>query len=129
MSGQGGIAVLVSLAQVILAIISALHPSGVDGDVDDGGQSTLAGVGLWALGALGAFGCMIAHRRLMTNPNYSIIVGPVLARADQGRGMEGEDRMPAQKGLSRSVFRKNRMLEAAVAWVFVVTLVSGSVFA
>ncbi len=124
MSGQGGIAVLVSGTQIILAIISTVRPTGIDDGVEQGGQSTLASVGLWALCAAGAFGCMIAHRRLVSHPNYSIVLAPVFARRDHV-DMAGEGR-EAGMGVTKRVLRKNWMLESAVAWVFIVTLVGPS---
>ena len=124
MSGQGGIAVLVSVTQVILAVISALPSTGSDDGRIEGEQSTLAGVGLWALGALGAIAFMIAHRRLVVHQDYSIILAPIFARqqyADLDGGISKDGGMGT---MTRRIFRKNWMLEFAVAWVFVVTLVS-----
>lgn len=123
MSGQGGIAVLVSVTQVILAVISALNTTGTDGDME-GGQSTLAGVGLWALGAMGAFAFMIAHRRLVIHQDYAIILAPIFARQEHADVAGGDSKDNGLGTMTRRIFRKNWMLEFAVAWVFVVTLVS-----
>ena len=120
MSGQGGIAVLVSGAQVILAIVSALH-SGTPVESGSAAQSTLAGVGLWAIGSLGAVGCMIAHRHLLRHPDYSLVLAPVRARR-QALEQGSESIKTKEMSMTRHVFRKNIALEAAVAWVFVVTL-------
>jgi len=120
MSGQGGIAVLVSGVQIILAIILALKPADAEGS-----QSMLAGVGIWGLTALGAFGCILAHRRLIRHPNYSVTIAPILARLERS-GVEVDNKRDVGKGVSKRVFRKNWKLETAVALVFVVTLVSDS---
>lgn len=117
MSGQGGIAVLVSGSQVFLAVFSSL--GGRTGETS--GQSRLAGVGLWALGAIGTAGCMFAHRFLVRHPDYTRVIAPVLERLE-GRSLDAHGK---RKGLerSRNVFKKNWALELAVAYVFVVTLV------
>ena len=121
MSGQVGIAVLVSGAQMILAVISAIRSTSVGGDTE---QSTLAGVGLWALGSAGAFACMIAHQYLFRHPEYSIVLAPILSRAN----IDSDDEEQHVRGVTTRVFWQNIQLEAAVAWVFVVTLVSGKAF-
>lgn len=113
MSGQGGIAVLVSGAQVFLAIFSALGSGGAG---ETAGQSRMAGVGLWALGAVGAAGCMAAHRYLVRHPDYDRIMEPLFLRRDADERKNGSE-------VTKKVFRKNISLELAVAWVFVVTLV------
>lgn len=112
MSGQGGIAVLVSGAQVFLAIFSALGTGGGE----TAGQSRMAGVGLWALGAIGAGVCMAAHRFLVRHPEYEKVMEPLYIRQDGNERKNGSE-------ISRKVFKKNILLEIAVAWVFVVTLV------
>jgi equilibrative nucleoside transporter 1/2/3 len=126
MSGQGGIAVLVSFVQVFLAVFSALGTKSApeDGEsipVGTQAQSTLAGVGLWALGAIGTVACMSAHRYLAQHPDYLAVLAPIIHRSE-----ETETETSKRKGreiLSR-VFRKNARLEFSVGWVFVVTLVS-----
>ncbi|ORY25751.1 nucleoside transporter-domain-containing protein [Naematelia encephala] len=126
MSGQGGIAILVSLVQVGLAVISALHGA-ASGDEDySDSQSTLAGIGLWALGSAGAFGCMIAHRWLMRHPDYRIVLAPLTMRgAGLMTGEDGEEQALGKQhgeGATRRLLRKNAALNLAVAYVFVVTL-------
>ncbi|KAK4687129.1 hypothetical protein P7C73_g2984, partial [Tremellales sp. Uapishka_1] len=108
MSGQGGIAVLISSIQVVLAIIAS-------GKTEQ--QSVVAGVGLWAAATLGAFACLIAHRYLMTHPDYRIVLAPLEAR-ENGVGDDG-----TADNVARKVFWANIEVEAAVAWVFIVTLV------
>ena len=117
MSGQGGTGVLVSLTQVTLAVASALTTSG---DTGSANPSTLAGVGLWALCSIGAFGCMAAHRWLVKHPDYALALGPVLAR--QEHRMESSGILKVGENVTNSVFKKNIALEMAVAWDFVVTL-------
>ncbi|WWC69661.1 uncharacterized protein I206_103604 [Kwoniella pini CBS 10737] len=116
MSGQGGIAVLVSLVQLFLAIIAAGSKNGpVEGDNGETKASTLAGVGLWALGSAGTIGCLFAHRFLMRHSQYSLIT----SSSSSTRTSEDQEE---KKGLTRKVFKKNLVLMIAVAWVFVVTL-------
>ena len=119
MSGQGGIAVLVSLVQLVLAIISALGTNAVEDD-GPGSQSVIAAVGLWALASLAAMGCMMAHRYLRRHSDYAMAIAPVLARRE--RQTDGS-KVGGDSGMSMAIFRKNLSLEVAVAWVFVVTLV------
>lgn len=98
MSGQGGIAVLVSGVQVVLAFISALSQGGTTPE-KDGPQAVVSGLGLWALAAAGAVACLAAHQAIRV------------------------DAIPRESAPAMKVFRKNWILELAVAWVFVVTLV------
>ncbi|WWC61367.1 uncharacterized protein I303_103948 [Kwoniella dejecticola CBS 10117] len=114
MSGQGGIAVLVSSVQLLLAIIAAGSKHiPVEGDNGETKASTLAGVGLWTLGSVGTIACLIAHRFLMRHSQYSIITTS---------NMNSGDDQEEKKGLTKKVFKKNLLLMIAVAWVFVVTL-------
>jgi equilibrative nucleoside transporter 1/2/3 len=114
MSGQGGIAVLVSGAQVFLAMFSALGSRGGLGET--AGQSKMAGVGLWAIGALGSGVCLGAQRYLETHVDYERIIEPLYIRRDADERKGGME-------VIKTVFKKNLLLEIAVAWVFVVTLV------
>lgn len=123
MSGQGGIAVLVSSAQVILAIISALHSTSNNGEGIPSQQSNLAGVGLWALGAIGTLGCMVAHRRLMLHPDYHVVLEPITNRSIAA-GDRDTMKDPDSNGMTARILKKNVLLNMAVGWVFVVTLVS-----
>jgi equilibrative nucleoside transporter 1/2/3 len=125
MSGQGGIAVLVSFAQVILAVLGAMRRSAPQSGTNASVQSTLAGVGLWAISAVGAAGCIYAHTVLKAHVEYPNVLAPVIARGAEsaragGMGAPGGD---VKQGVTGRVFRKNKELEMAVAWVFVVTLV------
>lgn len=128
MSGQGGIAVLVSFVQVFLAVFSALGTKSTprDGDsipVGTQDQSTLAGVGLWALGAVGTLACMSAHRYLTQHPDYFTVLAPIIHRREEG---ESETTKRKDREVLFRVFKKNAKLEFSVAWVFIVTLVSSS---
>ncbi len=83
MSGQGGIAVLVSAAQLILALVAAFGPSApVEGLPDpsdgaaDGTSGVLAGVGLWALAAAGTSGCFYALRELRGHNEFANVMLP-----------------------------------------------------
>ncbi|KAL7422151.1 hypothetical protein Q5752_002795 [Cryptotrichosporon argae] len=111
MSGQGGIAVLVSLAQLAMALLTAARASG-SGSGDEA-PSSAVGAGLWALGAAGAAGCLYAHRYLVARPEYAHVVAPLAQRRVRDN---------ASKGESWSIARRNGAYELAVAWVFVVTL-------
>ena len=122
MSGQGGIAVLVSAVQVILAALSALRTS--DDDSESGDQSTAAGVGLWFVCTFCVLGCMLAHRHLMRHPEYTAALAPILHRQEEAV----DHGMISDKGLetTRRVFKKNLKVNVAVAWTFGATLVSHS---
>lgn len=115
LSGQGGIAVLISSVQVLLAIIGALGSKAV---VEDEAPSMLAGVGLWALGTVGAGLCWLAFRYLASHPAYERITAVKRVEGDQtALGQSGWDR-------TMRVMGKNKLLYLAVALDFAVTLVS-----
>ncbi|KAL0250237.1 hypothetical protein I308_102410 [Cryptococcus tetragattii IND107] len=118
MSGQGGIAVLVSGVQFVLAFVSAIAKSD-NGQGDEGEEaSKLAGVGLWAACSLGVVGCFMASRYLKRHPKYLDVVAPKFATSELN-GVEGNKR---ESGTTRKLFKKNWELNLAVAWVFVVTI-------
>lgn len=115
MSGQGGIAVLVSSVQVVLAVLDSSRTKAPE----DGASSTLAAFGLWALGAGFVVVCLMALRSLTENPAIHDVLAPLTVR--QGAND------PAKSGrITRIVAMKNIRLEMAVAFAFVVTLVSPS---
>ena len=133
MSGQGGIAVLVSGVQLALAIVTAMgaKSQGKAGDSDDGGgtgaepaadePSMAVGVCLWGLCALAAVGCLYASRFLQRHEQYAGVMRaktaslPPAGAYDIGVGASND-------GKTSRVFRKNAKVEFAVAWVFIVTL-------
>ena len=126
MSGQGGVAVIVSLAQLILAVIGSVNPisntpEGDGGDVMDGtgSQSSLASVGLWVLTSLAATLAVASFRYLEKHPQYLKVLAPILER-DQ----EDEFQKSSATGRSWRVMRKNALLYVAVASTFAITLVS-----
>lgn len=110
MSGQGGIAVVVSGVQLALAIVDAGRSSGGSAEK----HSTLAAEGLWAMGAAGAVVCLAALKHLTEHPDYVAVLAPLVQREE----------ISGKRHVSRRVFMKNIRLEAAVAFVFIVTLVS-----
>lgn len=125
LSGQGGIAVLISLVQVILAIASALGSTSQQGSDDETAAeapSMIAGVGLWALGTVGAGLCWVAFNFLAAHPAYDRIATVVKRHEEDGvvgsgSGKEGNwDR-------SVKVVGKNKLLYLAVALDFAITLV------
>jgi equilibrative nucleoside transporter 1/2/3 len=115
LSGQGGVAVLISLIQVILAIFGAL---GSDGNTGDEVPSMLAGVGLWGLGSIGAGLCWLAFRFLASHPSYERVVSA--AAGVNGVG----DAKKSHWNRTVRVLKKNKLLYLAVALDFAVTLVS-----
>lgn len=119
MSGQGGIAVLVSGIQFVLAFVSAIAKSDT-GQGDEGEEaSKLAGVGLWAACSLGVVGCFMASRYLKRHPKYLDVLAPKFATSELN-SVEGNKR---ESVTTRKLSKKNWELNLAVAWVFVVTLV------
>ena len=117
LSGQGGVAVLISLVQVVLAVVGAL---GSDQEADDEEPSMLAGVGLWGLGSAGAGLCWLAYRFLVSHPAYERVVG-VSMRIER-LGHEGVKKGNWDRTVG--VLDKNKLLYLAVALDFAVTLVS-----
>lgn len=118
LSGQGGVAVLISLVQVILAVIGALGSNQLGG-VEK--PSMLAGIGLWGLGSIAAGLCWLAFRFLISHPAYERVVGSgrLDAVSVEGRKIGNWDR-------SMVVLKKNGLLYLAVALDFAVTLVRPS---
>jgi equilibrative nucleoside transporter 1/2/3 len=108
MSGQGGIAVLVSGIQLILAALGTLKGSGQG---EEGKPSVMIGILLWILAGLGGIGCRIALRYISGREEYGVMLG------------KRDDGVRADKGVTGVILRKNIRLELAVAWVFTVTLV------
>ncbi|OWT42198.1 solute carrier family 29 (equilibrative nucleoside transporter), member 1/2/3 [Cryptococcus neoformans] len=118
MSGQGGIAVLVSGIQFVLAFVSVIAKSD-NGQGDEGEEaSKLAGVGLWAACSLGVVGCFMASRYLKRHPKYLDVLAPKFA-TNELNSVEGNKR---ESVTTRKLLKKNWELNLAVAWVFVVTL-------
>ena len=121
MSGQGGIAVLVTIAQLLLAILSAMRVTSDLPDVVPGvpiGElpkpSLLAGVGLWGLGSLGAALCFLAFRMLQAHQEYPRVISASIVQDKEKVGWV----------TTRRVLRKNALLYWAVALDFAITLVS-----
>ncbi len=142
MSGQGGIAVAISVIQTYLAIVTTLAnkkhaPS--DGPASSSQGSVVAGMGLWAAGVVALGLCFLARQRIMKH-HKSVTADDDLADAaaqyeavgqdsEEGDGREPPAKRPpaaGDNGRLRAVFRKNALLEFSVAWVFVVTLVSAT---
>jgi equilibrative nucleoside transporter 1/2/3 len=122
MSGQGGIAVLVSGVQILLAIVSS-SSSSTESEPDAppaDRQSTLAGVGLWALASVGSFVCMLSHRYLTRHQDYASVLSPIQHRQE----LEGDSTSSTKSSwtVSKRIFKKNLSLNIGVFMVFVVTL-------
>lgn len=112
MSGQGGVACIVSLAQVFLAMAESKNA----GIPENGHGSTKAAQALWFIGAIGTIACIAALRYLVSHPDYVIVLAP-LAQREVSVDVTSKD-------MTKRVFAKNITLEFAVAFVFTVTLVS-----
>lgn len=114
MSGQGGIAVLVSGAQAFLEVMNASRVK----IPEEGGSSILAASVLWALSAGWVIVCIIALQHLTANPAIHDVLAPLTMRTEGGVDRAKNGRV------TRLVARKNIRLEFAVAFAFIVTLVS-----
>jgi equilibrative nucleoside transporter 1/2/3 len=145
MSGQGGIAVLISLVQVYLAILAAYASKGPQSDEPQDGRTDkatiISGMGLWLLGTLSLGACIYARRRITRQRHFERTVDVDAAEQyeeiDQTDPIAVDDEAevdPLAKSVlsvrdtgerrTMNVFKKNLLLEFSVAWVFVVTLVS-----
>jgi len=143
MSGQGGIAVLISLVQVYLAAVAAYTSKEPESDTPLDGKADkatiIAGMGLWLMGTLSLGGCIYAHRRIGRQRSFERAIDVDAAGQYEEIGQTDpiaddeqlEDDPMAKSALSvrdtrqrrtMDVFRKNLLLEFSVAWVFVVTL-------
>ena len=124
LSGQGGIAVLISLVQVILAVASALGTSNQIPDGEGSGEvekpSMIAGVGLWALGTVGAGLCWLAFKFLSAHPSYDRVATVKPTGELSGSGKDGNWERTVR------IMGKNKLLYLAVALDFAVTLVNPS---
>ncbi|EIW70227.1 hypothetical protein TREMEDRAFT_43819 [Tremella mesenterica DSM 1558] len=110
MSGQGGVAVLVSFAQLSLAVLAAFRPSSGE---EEGKMGLVPSVGLWILTSLGAGLCLLAFRYLSRRPEYERVV-ELVSNREETKG-DGE-------GILGGVLRKNALVYVAVAYTFAVTL-------
>jgi equilibrative nucleoside transporter 1/2/3 len=120
LSGQGGVAVLISLFQLVLAVIGAFGTgAGTGGGEGEDVPSMLAGVGLWGMGSIGAGLCWLAFRFLSTHPAYERVV----RSATEGRGGAEGDGKKGNWNRTVKVLKKNKLLYLAVALDFAVTLV------
>lgn len=125
LSGQGGIAVLISLVQVILAIVSALT-SHTNGGTEEEQPSMVAGVGLWGLGTIGAGLCWLAFKYLSAHPAYERITTVIKHVEEEDSHTLGGGSGSGNRNWERTVnvLGKNKLLYLAVALDFAITLVS-----
>ncbi|EKD04348.1 nucleoside transporter [Trichosporon asahii var. asahii CBS 8904] len=101
MSGQGGVACIVSLAQVFLAMAESKNA----GIPENGHGSTKAAQALWFIGAIGTIACIAALRYLVSHPDYVIVLAP-LAQREVSVDVTSKD-------MTKRVFAKNITLEFA----------------
>ncbi|WVN85188.1 uncharacterized protein L203_100333 [Cryptococcus depauperatus CBS 7841] len=116
MSGQGGIALLISGIQLLLAFVSAIGRK-EDGIEQGKEASKLVGAGLWAACSLGVVGCFMSSRHLKRHPKYHVISVPVAAQ-----NVNEEDARRGREGLNKKIARKNWELNLAITLVFMVSL-------
>lgn len=110
MSGQGGIAVLVSLVQVVLAVIQTTANRTPGKEVI---SSNFIAEGLYIIGALNALLGLACLRYLVTLPDFSKV----------SSARERRQTLATDKDMLKRVFLKNYAVEFAVSFVFIVTLV------
>ena len=147
MSGQGGIAVLISAVQVYIAIMGVYAASDDAGSNDspDGSPSTAelaSGMGLWMAAIVPIAFCIITTRRLFPRgagaPSSSASEYPKLSferTNEDGEFYDTERRFSAEedeesrrgstRGFHRSwaIMKRNKVINFSVAYVFIVTLV------
>ncbi|KAJ9114883.1 hypothetical protein QFC20_001255 [Naganishia adeliensis] len=141
MSGQGGIAVLISAVQVYIAAMGVFTSDDSEPkDPSDGSPTTAelaAGMGLWMAAIVPTAICILTTRRLFPRdassghhrPNLSFEQTP-----DDGEFYDTERRFSAEEdedsrrgstnGFNRSwaIMKRNKVINFSVAYVFIVTL-------
>ncbi|KAJ9107042.1 hypothetical protein QFC19_002911 [Naganishia cerealis] len=145
MSGQGGIAVLISTVQVYIATMGVFTSDNNPDpqETSDGSPTTAelaAGMGLWMAAIVPIAICIMTTRRLFPRDSTSCHLPPKLsfeAERDEGEFYDTERRFSAEEdedsrrgstsGFNRSwaVLKRNKLVNFSVFYVFVVTLVSG----
>lgn len=138
MSGQAAVAVIVSGVQVISSAASVWGeaPEGYDAEaVTDGKAEAAAAFKFFGLSTVFMLGTVGAYVWLRGMPAYKKAVEPMESRARFGRGEdrdeETEGLVGGRRGTKKNddkaqivrVAKANWLAEAAVAWVFIVTLV------
>lgn len=146
MSGQGGIAVLISAVQVYIAAMGVFASSDDTEPKDPSGGSPstaelASGMGLWMAALIPIGICIITTRRLFprTSPSTGSSQYPKLSfeRTASGDGEfydterrfsaeeDEESRRGSLSGFERSwgILKRNRVINFSVAYVFIVTLV------
>lgn len=145
MSGQGGIAVLISAVQVYIAAMGVFTSDDSEPkDPSDGSPTTAelaAGMGLWMAAIIPTAICILTTRRLFPRDASSGHHRPKLSfeqTPDDGEFYDTERRFSAEEdedsrrgstnGFNRSwaIMKRNKVINFSVAYVFIVTLVSGS---
>lgn len=139
MSGMGGIAVLISVAQFVLSLLNVLS---VRREKNDTAPLTsrpvtkgeiVVGTSLWILAALASFGCFVRSRKIVKSQPYKSVTAPAEEASEElfsGVTEEGDIEEVSIRARKADVsgnweiFKKNVLLNISVAFVFVVTLVS-----
>ncbi|KAJ9120742.1 hypothetical protein QFC22_002673 [Naganishia vaughanmartiniae] len=143
MSGQGGIAVLISAVQVYIAIMGVYTSDSKQdpNESPDGSPTTselAAGMGLWMAAVVPIAICIITTRRLFPRESSTFVEErPKLSfevARDDGEFYDTERRFSAEEdedsrrgstsGFNRSwaVLKRNKVINFSVAYVFIVTL-------
>jgi equilibrative nucleoside transporter 1/2/3 len=143
MSGQGGIAVLISAVQVYIAIMGVYSSDSKQDPKEspDGSPTTAelaAGMGLWMAAVVPIAICIMTTRRLFPRESATTEHRPKLSfevARDEGEFYDTERRFSAEEdedsrrgstnGFNRSwaVLKRNKIINFSVAYVFIVTLV------
>jgi equilibrative nucleoside transporter 1/2/3 len=145
MSGQGGIAVLISAVQVYIAAMGVYASDDSEPkDPSDGSPSTAelaSGMGLWMAAIVPIGICILTTRRLFPRGATSTSQHPKLSferTPEDGEFYDTERRFSAEEdeesrrgstnGFNRSwaIMKRNKVINFSVAYVFIVTLVCPS---
>jgi equilibrative nucleoside transporter 1/2/3 len=135
MSGQAAVAVIVSGVQVLTSAASVwgVPEEIISSFVIDGESQKRSAFVFFSLSTIFLVITAAAHRRFVALPVYNIIVErKSLIRQDESDFGEREDLVPSSRGLEisdrkhqiLSVAKANVIYEVAVAFVFIVTMVS-----
>lgn len=140
LSGQGGIGVLISGIQLLIAVVATFgsrHSNNPDNEpnAEASAKDLWGGTGLWLLATLPVAVCLVMARFLFDQTKSADATSrkPLLQTSRQGDDTDPDDaarqpEFPSGRGQTLSMLVKNKSVYFSAAFVFAVTLVSISTF-
>lgn len=123
MSGQGGIAVLISAAQLLLALVGTVSKKRKHaGEMAVTTADIVTGACLWLLAAAASVGCLLSSGAVSQPPITA--VAAAVEEQEELLDADAEVAKPALESGNLQILRRNWIVNASVFVVFLVTLVS-----